>query len=106
GLINVDFADVKSLLTNAGTVLMGIGSGRGENLAEDAALSATKSPLLARGVEGAQSLLINITGSEDLTLHDANAIVDKISAATEVEDINVLFGVTYDDAAADEVRVT
>ncbi len=106
GLINVDFADVKTLLSGAGTVLMGIGDGRGDNLAEDAALSATQSPLLARGVEGAHHLLINITGSDALTLHDADQIVEKISAATEVEDVNVLFGVTYDDAAADEVRVT
>ena len=106
GLINVDFADVKALLSGAGTVLMGIGAGRGEKLAEEAANSATHSPLLARGVEGANHLLINITGSENLTLHDANEIVEKISEATEVEDVNVLFGVTYDEAAADEVRVT
>src|SRR5690606_21993083 len=106
GLINVDFADVKALLKGAGTVLMGIGAGRGENLADEAAESATHSPLLARGVEGARNLLINITGSDDLTLHDANEIVEKISEATEVDDVNVLFGVTYDDDAADEVRVT
>ena len=106
GLINVDFADVKALLSGAGTVLMGIGAGRGENLAEEAAHSACHSPLLERGVEGAQQLLINVTGSEDLTLFDAHAIVEKISEATEVDDPNVLFGVTYDDEAADEVRVT
>lgn len=105
GLINVDFADVTTLLSNAGTVRMGIGSGRGEKLSEEAALSATHSPLLARGVEGAHHLLINITGSENLTLHDANEIVEKISEATEVEDPNVLFGVTHDEDAADEVRV-
>ncbi|HET9026010.1 MAG TPA: cell division protein FtsZ [Trueperaceae bacterium] len=106
GLINVDFADVKALLKGAGTVLMGIGAGRGENLADEAAESATHSPLLARGVEGARNLLINITGSDDLTLHDANEIVTKICDATEVDDPNVLFGVTYDDDAGDEVRVT
>ncbi len=106
GLINVDFADVKTLLSGAGTVLMGIGAGRGEKLAEEAATSATQSPLLARGVEGAQQLLINITGSEELTLFDAHEIVEKISEATEVDDPNVLFGVTYDEDAADEVRVT
>ena len=106
GLINVDFADVKALLSGAGTVLMGLGAGRGENLAEEAAHSATHSPLLERGVQGAQQLLINVTGSEDLTLFDAHEIVEKISAATEVEDVNVLFGVTYDEDAADEVRVT
>ncbi len=106
GLINVDFADVKALLQGAGTVLMGIGAGRGEKLADEASNSATHSPLLARGVEGARHLLINITGSEDLTLFDAHEIVEKISEATEVEDVNVLFGVTYDEDAADEVRVT
>jgi len=106
GLINVDFADVRALLSGAGTVLMGIGSGRGEHLVEEAANSATHSPLLARGVEGAHQLLINITGSEELTLFDAHEIVEKISEATEVEDPNVLFGVAYDEAAADEVRVT
>ena len=106
GLINVDFADVKTLLAGAGTVLMGIGAGRGDNVAEEASNSATKSPLLARGVEGARSLLINVTGSDELTLHDAHEIVEKISEATEVEDVNVLFGITYDEDAADEVRVT
>ncbi len=106
GLVNVDFADVRALLSGAGTVLMGIGAGRGEKLAEEAAHSACHSPLLERGVEGAQQLLINITGSGDLTLFDAHAIVDKICEATEVDDPNVLFGVTHDDAAADEVRVT
>ncbi len=85
---------------------MGIGAGRGEKLAEEAAETATHSPLLARGVEGARHLLINITGSEDLTLFDAHDIVNKISEATEVDDVNVLFGVTYDEDAGDEVRVT
>ncbi|MDZ7704149.1 MAG: cell division protein FtsZ [Trueperaceae bacterium] len=106
GLINVDFADVRALLSGAGTVLMGIGAGRGENLVEEAANSATQSPLLSRGVQGAHHLLINITGSEELTLFDAHEIVEKISEAAETEDVNVLFGVTYDEAAADEVRVT
>ena len=106
GLINVDFADVKALLQGAGTVLMGIGAGRGEKLAEEAANSATHSPLLARGVEGARQLLINITSSDHLTLADASEIVEKISEATEVDDVNVLFGVTHDEDAADEVRVT
>lgn len=106
GLINVDFADVRTLLKGAGTVLMGIGSGRGERLAEEAARSAIESPLLERGVKGAHQLLINITGSRKLTLHDANEIVEKISLATEVDDPDVFFGVTFDQDAADEVRVT
>ncbi len=106
GLINVDFADVQALLTDAGTVLMGIGAGRGDDVAEQAATSATQSPLLSRGVEGAHSLLINITGSDDVTLHDANEIVERISDATGVEEVNVLFGITHDEDAGDEVRVT
>lgn len=106
GLINVDFADVRTLLKDAGTVLMGIGSGRGERLAEEAARSAIESPLLERGVKGARQLLINITGSRALTLHDANEIVEKISEATEIDDVDVFFGVTFDQDAADEVRVT
>jgi cell division protein FtsZ len=106
GIINVDFADVRTLLTGAGTVLMGIGAGHGESLVGEAVKTAIHSPLLARGLEGAHQLLINITGSEDLTLFDAYEIVEKISEATEVEDVNVLFGVTYDEVAADEVRVT
>lgn len=106
GEINVDFADVKALLQGAGTVLMGIGSGRGDKVAEEAAESATHSPLLARGIEGARNILINITASEELTLADAHEIADKISEATEVDDVNVLFGLTFDEDAGDEVRVT
>ncbi len=106
GLINVDFADVRALLAGAGNVLMGIGAGRGEKLIEEAANSAIHSPLLARGIEGAKQLLINITGSEELTLFDANQIVERISEATDVEGVEVLFGVTTDEAAGDEVRVT
>ena len=106
GEINVDFADVKALLSGAGTVLMGIGSGQGDNVVETAADSATQSPLLSRGVEGASHLLINITGSEELSLFDAHEIVERISEATESEDVNVLFGVTYDNNIGEEVRVT
>ncbi len=102
----MDFADVKALLQGAGTVLMGIGSGRGDKVAEEAAESATHSPLLARGIEGARNLLINITASEELTLADATEIADKISESTEVDDVNVLFGLTFDEDAGDEVRVT
>ena len=106
GLINVDFADVKNLLTNAGGVLMGIGSGRGERLVEEAAQTAVHSPLLERGIEGARRLLINVTGSDLLTLNDAHEIVEKVRGATGLEDVEVLFGITTDDTAGDEVRVT
>jgi cell division protein FtsZ len=106
GEINVDFADVRALLSGAGKVLMGIGGGRGEKLVEEAVKSATHSPLLSRGIEGAQQLLINITGSDELTLMDAHEIVESICEATEVEEPEVLFGVTTDENAGDEVRVT
>ena len=94
------------MLSGAGKVLMGIGSGQGDNLVEAAADSATQSPLLSRGIEGASHLLINITGSEELSLFDANEIVERISAATQSDDVNVFFGVTYDNNIGDEVRVT
>ncbi len=106
GTINVDFADVKSLLTGAGTVLMGIGQGTGDERAVQAARSATKSVLLARGVEGAHDLLVNITGPEDLGLFEAQEIVQAIIDATEVEDPNVLFGMSSDESLGDEIRVT
>ena len=106
GLINVDFADVRNLLTSAGAVLMGIGAGRGDKLVEEAAASAIHSPLLERSIEGARRILINITGSEDLSLSDAYEIVDKIRGATGLEDPEILFGITTDERASDEVRVT
>ncbi len=106
GLINVDFADVRNLLTNAGAVLMGIGAGHGDKLVEDAAMSAIHSPLLERSIEGARRILINITGSENLTLNDAYEIVEKIRGATGHEEPDLLFGITYDESAGEEVRVT
>jgi cell division protein FtsZ len=75
-------------------------------MVEEVVTTAIHSPLLARGLKGAQQLLINITGSEDLALFDAHEIIERISEATEVEDVNVLFGVTYDEMAAGEVRLT
>ena len=106
GMINLDFADVRNLLSSAGTVLMGIGAGRGEGLAEEAAMSAIHSPLLERGIEGARRLLVNVTGGHDLSMHDANEIVEKIRQATGFEEPDILFGITPDEAAGDEVRVT
>ena len=106
GMMNVDFADVRNLLTGSGTVLMGIGSGRGEKLAEQAAMSAVHSPLLERGIEGARRILVNVTGSSDLSLSDANEIVEKVRESSGQSDPDLLFGVTFDDSAGDEVRVT
>ncbi|MGY2895824.1 cell division protein FtsZ [Deinococcus sp. UYEF24] len=106
GMINVDFADVRNLLSGAGPVLMGIGTGRGEKLADEAALSAINSPLLERGIEGARRILVNVTGGHDLSMHEANEIVEKIREATGQEDPDILFGITPDENAGDEVRVT
>ncbi|WP_407540017.1 cell division protein FtsZ [Deinococcus radiomollis] len=106
GMINVDFADVRNLLSSAGPVLMGIGTGRGEKLADEAALSAINSPLLERGIEGARRILVNVTGGHDLSMHEANEIVEKIREATGQEDPDILFGITPDENAGDEVRVT
>ncbi|CAM4413463.1 cell division protein FtsZ [Deinococcus marmoris] len=106
GMINLDFADVRNLLSNSGTVLMGIGAGRGEKVSEEAAMSAIHSPLLERGIEGARRILVNVTGSYDLSMTDANDIVEKIRQATGFEDPDILFGITPDEAAGDEVRVT
>lgn len=106
GFINVDFADVKTVLTGAGTVLMGVGTGSGDDRAEQAAMSATRSALLARGVEGSHELLVNVASSDDLTNEEVREIVRLIVEATEVEDPNMLFGLSVDPSLVDEVRVT
>ncbi len=105
GLINVDFADLKNMLTGAGQVLMGIGAGRGENRVEEAAQSAITSPLLDRSIEGAHNLLVNVVGDENITLAEASEVVEKIRAATGVEEPDILYGITYDPRAGDELRV-
>ncbi|MBB6097998.1 cell division protein FtsZ [Deinobacterium chartae] len=106
GMINVDFADVRNLLSNSGSVLMGIGAGRGDKLAEEAAQSAIHSPLLERGIEGARRILVNVTGGQELSLSDAHEIVEKIRESTGQSDPDMLFGVAFDESAGDEVRVT
>ena len=109
GMINVDFADVKNQLKDAGSVLMGIGAGHGDNLIEEAVKSAIHSPLLERSIEGAKKILINITGHEDkVTLSDTYEIVNRITEATgnDQNTVEVLFGVAYDENAGDEIRVT
>ncbi|MCS7057752.1 MAG: cell division protein FtsZ [Meiothermus sp.] len=105
GQINLDFADVRTLLKDAGQVLMGIGAGRGENKVQEAAQSAIQSPLLDRSVEGAHKLLINVVGDEDISLMEASQVVELIREATGVEDVDVLYGLTYDNRAQDEMRV-
>jgi cell division protein FtsZ len=105
GLINLDFADVKAVMSNAGSALMGIGSARGEERARAAAEEAVSSPLLEASIEGAHGVLLSIAGGSDLGLFEVQAAADLIHEAAH-EDANIIFGTVIDDALGDEVRVT
>src|SRR5712691_1563549 len=105
GLINLDFADVKSVMTGAGSALMGIGHASGENRAVDAAKSAISSPLLESSIDGAKGVLLSIAGPTDLSLHEVNTAADHITRVAH-PDANIIFGAVVDDALGDEVRVT
>lgn len=105
GLINLDFADVKSVMSNAGSALMGIGSARGENRAVEAAELAVSSPLLEESIDGAQGVLLSIAGGSDLGLFEINEAAAMVADAVHAE-ANIIFGATIDDALGDEVRVT
>jgi cell division protein FtsZ len=105
GLINLDFADVRTVLTNAGSALMGVGGAAGENRAEEAARAAISSPLLEASIEGAKGLLLSIAGGSDLGLHEANRAAETITRAAHPE-ANIIFGAVIDDALGDECRVT
>src|ERR1044071_5206069 len=105
GLINLDFADVKAVMTGAGSALMGIGHGTGEGRAEEAARAATCSPLLEASIEGAKGVLLSIAGPTDLTLHEVNTAADAITRVAH-PDANIIFGAVVDDALGEEVRVT
>jgi cell division protein FtsZ len=105
GLINLDFADVKSVMSGAGSALMGIGSARGEDRAAAAAEMAISSPLLETSIEGAQGVLLNISGGSDLGLFEINHAAQLIADAAH-PDANIIFGAVIDDALGDEVRVT
>ena len=105
GLINLDFADVRAIMANAGSSLMGIGLASGENRAAEAAKSAISSPLLESTVSGATGVLMNITGGPDLGLFEVNEAATIIRQAAH-SDCNVIFGAVIDDAAGDHLRVT
>ncbi len=105
GLINLDFADVKSVMANAGSALMGIGSARGEDRAVAAAEMAVSSPLLEASIEGAYGVLLSIAGGSDLGLFEINEAAALVAQAAHAE-ANIIFGATIDDALGDEVRVT
>ena len=105
GVINLDFADVKAILTEAGSALLGVGHARGEDRAIEAARAAASSPLLETSIDGARGILLNITGGSDLTLYEVNEAMRIISDHAH-PDANVIFGAAIDDSLADEVRVT
>lgn len=105
GLINADFADVKTIMSNAGSALMGIGTAKGDNGAVEAAEAAIKSPLLEASIEGARGVLFNITGGKDLSLFDVNEASNAITEAVDPE-ANIIFGAVIDENLDDEIRVT
>lgn len=105
GLINTDFADVKMIMTNAGSALMGIGYSSGDGRAVSAARAAISSPLLEASIEGARGILLNISGPSDLGLFEVNEAAEIIAQAAH-PDANIIFGAVIDDALGDEVRIT
>lgn len=105
GMINTDFADVKMILTNAGSALMGVGNASGDGRAVAAARSAISSPLLEASVEGARGILMNITGPSDVGLFEVNEAAEIVHEAAH-PDANIIFGAVIDDSLGDEIRIT
>ncbi|MEJ7714255.1 MAG: cell division protein FtsZ [Thermoleophilaceae bacterium] len=105
GLINLDFADVRTIMADAGSALMGIGEANGENRAGEAAKAAISSPLLEQSVEGATGILLNITGGPDLGLFEVNEAAEIIQQAAD-QNSNIIFGAVVDEGIGDGVRVT
>ena len=105
GLINVDFADVRSVMENAGPALMGIGRGFGKTRARDAALAAVSSPLLDFPIEKAKGVVFTITGNSDMSLQEVNDVASVISSIVS-QDANIIFGTSVDESYQDEIAVT
>ena len=105
GLVNVDFADVKAVMTNSGTAMLGVGTGTGKNRAEDAAQQAAAAPLLERSIERATGIVYNISGGSDLTLAEVNAVSEVVTGLADPS-ANVIFGTCVDPKFDGEVRVT
>jgi cell division protein FtsZ len=105
GLINVDFADVRTIMTNAGTALMGIGTGVGENRASTAARTAIASPLLETTIEGAKGVLFNIIGGNDLTMAEVDEAAKLIASSVD-PDANIIFGAIIDEKLVDQIKIT
>ena len=105
GLINLDFADVRAIMRDAGSALMGIGRAEGENRAVEAARMAIASPLLEVDIAGAQGILFNITGSSSLSLFEVTEAAEEIRAAADPE-ANIIFGTSFNERLGDEVMIT
>ncbi|WP_456275577.1 cell division protein FtsZ [Bacillus sp. AK128] len=105
GLINLDFADVKTIMSNKGSALMGIGVSTGENRAAEAAKRAISSPLLETSIDGAQGVLMNITGGSNLSLYEVQEAADIVASASDQE-VNMIFGSVINDNLKDEIIVT
>lgn len=105
GIVNVDFADVKAIMANAGPALMGIGMGSGDNAAIDAAKAAVSSPLLELSIDGAKNILFTITGGMDLAMQDVSDAAELIREAAD-EDVKMIFGANVDESLGDGVRIT
>jgi len=105
GLINVDFADVKSIMADSGSALMGIGKGSGENRAVEAAKQAIDSPLLELSIDGAKGVLFNVTGGKDLGMYEVDEAAKIITKSVD-SDAKIIFGSVIDDSLSDEIRIT
>jgi cell division protein FtsZ len=105
GIVNLDFADVRAIMTEAGSALMGIGTASGENRAAEAAHTAVSSPLLESSIEGATGVLLNISGPPDMGLFEVNEAAEVVTGAAD-QNANVIFGAVIDESLKDEVRVT
>ncbi|MCX4303278.1 MAG: cell division protein FtsZ [Clostridia bacterium] len=105
GLINLDFADVKTIMLNQGMAHMGIGTASGENRAEDAAKQAIQSPLLETSIEGAKGVIINITGGPDIGLLEANTAAELVQRSADPE-ANIIFGTVTDESMGEEIQIT
>ena len=105
GLVNLDFADVRTIMRDAGSALMGIGVASGENRAAEAARTAVSSPLLESSIEGATGILLNISGGPEIGLFEVNEAAEVVTSAAD-QNANVIFGAVIDESLKDEVRVT
>ncbi len=105
GLINLDFADVKTIMTERGSALMGIGIATGENRAAEAARKAIMSPLLETSIDGARGVIMNITGGSNLSLYEVNEAAEIVMAASDPE-VNMIFGAMIDEELKDDFKVT